>query len=104
MAVGDELQGRAVRRAGELLEEFQSKGGRPPKTTEGAHGSSENGGPKSQKEAARQAGLSPHQERQARNVAKVPEGEFEEAVESDDPPSVTELADRLLREGYAERY
>lgn len=37
-------------------------------------------------------------------MAKVPEGEFEEAVESDDPPSVTELADRLLREGYAERY
>lgn len=77
---------RAVRRMGKLLERFQQ----PPQQRlpndrdqdQGAHGQG-NGQPSSQKEAARQAGISRHQEEQARRVAKVPEQEFEGAVESD---------------------
>lgn len=93
------IQGRAVRRCGELLKEFQadreknllqnrSKGtltsGEPPPESE----------PTTQREAAERAGMSLHQERTARRVSEVPENEFEAAVESDEPPSVTALAER----------
>ncbi len=85
----DRIQARAVRRVGELLQEIPretagqkvGKGGEPP--------------PKSpRKEAAQAAGLSPDQAKQAIRVANVPEDEFEADVESDDPPTVTELAER----------
>lgn len=38
------------------------------------------------------AGLSLHQYRQAVRVANLPEAEFERLVESDDPPSIEQLA------------
>jgi len=44
--------------------------------------------------AARDAGLSDDQRKTALRVANIPEEEFEEAVESDDPPTLTELAER----------
>ena len=44
--------------------------------------------------AARAAGLSEHQTKTALRVANVPGAEFEEAVESENPPTVTELARR----------
>lgn len=81
------IQGRAVRRAGELLKTFQGPGVRTDiQPAEGAH-------PRSQRQAAASAGMSKHQEKQAVRVSKVPEPDFEAAVESDEPPTVTKLAD-----------
>jgi hypothetical protein len=45
------------------------------------------------KEVGRKAGLSPHQLKQAERVASVPDADFERQVESDKPPTVTQLAD-----------
>jgi len=87
------IRARATRRCGELMGEFQPhgpKGGRP----------STNGGreaPVSQRGAARAAGLSKDQERQARRLAAIPEQEFEEMVERDEPATLTELEQRGKR-------
>lgn len=92
------IQSRAVRRAGELLREFQQP---PEKRLPNKASAQSNGtgtevgsGPSTQREAAEQAGMSKRQETTARRVAEVPEEEFEEGVESDDPPSVSEWAER----------
>ena len=42
--------------------------------------------------------MSKDQEKTASRVANIPEEEFDAAVESDDPPSVTQLADMGRRE------
>lgn len=99
------IQARAVRRTGQLLKQFQVENGvgRPPETTVGSV--SENGAgtqPISQREAAERAGMSKHQEKQARRVAEVPEQEFEEQVESEDPPSITRLAGPKKTSGFKE--
>jgi len=80
------IQGRAIRRVGELLQELEPKrganqnirGGTPPKVTRTS--------------AARDAGLSDDQRKTALRVASVPREDFERQIESDDPPTVTELA------------
>lgn len=41
---------------------------------------------------AETAGISRHQMYQALQVANIPEEDFERLIESDDPPSVTEMA------------
>jgi hypothetical protein len=93
-ALATRIRARAVRRCGELLKTFQSNGGRPKsKTTMGAHGSF----PSTQQQAAREAGLSPHQEETAVRVANVPAADFEVIVESDHPPTITALAGAGLR-------
>lgn len=84
------IQARAIRRCGELLKEvapakgkrsdLEPGGGAPPKL--------------SRKEAASEAGLSRDQARNALRVANVPKEDFDEAVESEKPPTVTELAKR----------
>ena len=86
------IQGRAVRRCGELLKEFDGRGGDRSKRN-GADTSAP-----TQRDMAEQAGLSKRQEVTAVHVANVPKEEFEAAVESDDPPSVTKLADMGRRE------
>lgn len=90
------IQARAIRRCGELLKEIESArggnrgGGRP----------SNNGNQKegalplvSRTQAARDAGLSEHQQKTALRVANVPVQQFESAVESTTPPTVTKLAE-----------
>lgn len=81
------IQNRAIRRAGELLKQIEpSKGGRPSvKTRESAH-------PSSRTAAAEQAGLSTGQRKTALRIASVPAAEFEAAIESETPPSVTQMA------------
>ncbi len=81
----DRIQARAIRRCGELLKQFDGRG-RPSENSEGAHTIS-------QREAAAQAGLSRHQQTAAVRVANVPANDFEQAVESPAPPTVTRLAD-----------
>jgi hypothetical protein len=82
------IQGRAVRREGELLEEIEP--GKPgPKNSVGVPP------PNSGRfAAAKEAGLSKDQTVTALRVANVPAAEFEAAIESDNPPTVTELAKR----------
>jgi hypothetical protein len=48
----------------------------------------------SRAQASRDAGLSPDQTRDALRVARGPTEDFEAAMESDDAPSVTALAER----------
>jgi hypothetical protein len=85
--VADRIQARAVRRMGELLKEFPSAPGQRSDLPNLA------GGPaRSRTEAARGAGISRHQGWQAVQVANVPAPEFEAAVETDKPATVTALA------------
>jgi hypothetical protein len=87
--MADRIQARAIRRCGELLRAIPrpEQGGRPAKNGVDAY-------PVSRAQAGREAGLSRHQQREAMRVARIPEADFEAAVESDDPPTVTELAER----------
>jgi hypothetical protein len=81
------IRARAILRCGQLLKEIEVK-----------HGANQNIGgdasPKvlTRKDAAEEAGLSPDQAKDAIRVANVPAEEFERQVESDNPPTVTELA------------
>jgi hypothetical protein len=85
------IQARAMLRAGEILKEIEpSKGGPPPneETRVGADTSL------TRTQAATEIGLSHRQRNTALRIASIPPEEFEAAVESDKPPTVTELAER----------
>jgi len=85
------IKARAYRRAGEVFESIPvAKGRRPPNDGIGGDASPNF----TRKEAAKEAGMSPDQAKTAIRVNRVPADEFEEAVESDDPPTVTALAQR----------
>jgi len=87
------IRARAIRRSGELLRQIEpSKGGRPlanqrPETKD-------TGVPSSRIQAARDAGLTERQSKTALRVANVPETEFEDAVETEKPALISELAKR----------
>lgn len=85
------IRARAIRRCGELLKEIErpEQGGRPSKISE-INGATDH--PVSRRQAASDAGLSKHQQKTAIRVANVPTNHFESVVESDSPPTVTELA------------
>ena len=85
--LADRIQARAIRRAGELMRVFHAPGARTDQPSDGAV-------PRSQAEAGRQAGLSERQIKTAVRVANVPEADFEAAVESEAPPTVTALAEQ----------
>jgi hypothetical protein len=90
--MADRIQARAIRRCGELLRQIAPKSdpGRPSKNGADAD-------PISRTQAATDAGLSRGQKRTALRVANVADGPFETAVESDDPPTVTALAQQGRR-------
>ena len=83
------IRARAVRRCGELLKEIEK-------------GSGKNHGEKgrvpalsyTRKQAAANAGLSPAQAKDSIRVANVPEESFEAQLESDSPPTITNLAEQ----------
>jgi hypothetical protein len=84
------IRARAIRRCGELLRAISpGRGGQPAHSTRGRVAPSRNA-------AARDAGLSRDQKRDALRVANVPEAEFEAAVEGQ-RPTITALADRGTR-------
>jgi len=84
------IQGRAVRRAGELLKTYQADSTKNLKQHRGnGAGTSD-----TQRSAARAAGMSKRQEVTAVRVANVPHADFERAVESESPPTVTKLASK----------
>jgi len=86
--MADRIQARAIRRAGELYNQIEPDKG-------GYHGNYAQDGtvPSTRKQAATDAGLSERQRKTASRVANIPEDQFEQAVESDDPPTVTQLAE-----------
>jgi len=79
------IRARALRRAGELLQQFNKGDGRPRKNASGAEGVS-------QRRAAALAGFSERQELTAIRLANMPAQAFEAAVERDRPATITELA------------
>lgn len=85
--LADRIQARAVRRLGELLKQYDAQGQRTDQLSEGAHTKL------SQKDAAEQAGISKHQQVQAVRVANVPQDQFDKAVDSTTPATVTKLAE-----------
>jgi hypothetical protein len=82
------IRSRAIKRAGQLLKQYDGRGAH--RRTLGAQGSIA----LTQREAAAAAGMSEHQQLQAVQIASVPEDQFDTQVESNEPPTLTELADQ----------
>ncbi len=78
------IQRRALERAGELLKEYDGKGNN--QHTEGDHGKP------TQRQAADAAGFSEYQQLTAVRIASIPKSLRNELIESDDPPTLDELA------------
>ncbi len=91
--MSERIQARAVRRCSELLRQLPAKARGTGKAGVEAppHLLSERA------RAAEKAGMSRDQVVRAMRVGKIPEAEFEALVESDDPPTLTELAERGTR-------
>ncbi len=80
------IRARAIRRAGELLNQIEpGQGARDGKREAGDH-------LPLRSDAAREVGFSSHQQKQAIRIAAVPEREFERQVESPKPATLTQLA------------
>ncbi|HEV7611419.1 MAG TPA: hypothetical protein VGO37_06060 [Steroidobacteraceae bacterium] len=84
------IQLRAERRLGELLKQIPS--------ATGAHLKSTGTDTLSRKQAATDAGLSKRQQVTALRVASVPAADFDSQVDSENPPTVTQLAMQGTRE------
>lgn len=84
------IQDRAVRRCGELLKQVPPGSGAHMKT-DGADSF------QTRAEVATEAGMSERQMVTAIRVANIPEDEFVAQVESDNPPTVTALAEQGTR-------
>jgi phage N-6-adenine-methyltransferase len=81
------IQARALRRAGELLRQIgEDKGGRPKNLDGGVP-------VLTRTEAAKKAGLSERQRKNALKLAAKDEAEFNDLVESSFPPTITELVE-----------
>lgn len=87
MKMATRIRDRAIRRAGELLNQIEpGQGARESKRGEGDHT------PLHRQDAAREAGLSKHQQVQAVRIANIPREDFERQVDSDKPPTLSQLA------------
>lgn len=84
----DRIQSRAISRCGELLRQIKPVHGDKSLFVDraGAHPIV------TRESAATDAGLSAHQRKTALRVSNVPKDEFERLVESDNPPTITQLA------------
>jgi hypothetical protein len=82
------IRARAIRRCGELLKQVEKANGGQPYQKAATKGSV----PPSRKQAAKEAGLSEDQAKDAIRVANVAQDSFDTQVESDRPPTVTALA------------
>lgn len=86
------IKARATRRAGELLSQIDAA--TPGPKPELKVGDRLKFG---RSDAAREAGMSPHQQKQAVRIAAIPEPEFERQVESPKPPTLSQLAAQGVR-------
>lgn len=81
------IRARAIRRAGELLKQIEpGKTGPKPELGVGGHTQL------TREDAAREAGMSKHQQVQATRIANVPEREFEKQIEAPKPPTLSQIA------------
>jgi hypothetical protein len=80
------IRARAIRRCGELLKQFDGRGGDRSKS-----GDAPTFAP-TQREAAERAGISRDQQVTAVRVANVPAEDFEQQIESPKPPTISQLA------------
>ncbi len=85
---GLRIQARAVRRAGELLKQFNAAGTRNDQPI--AHKDKR----LTQRQAAERYGISPKRERTAIRVANILDEDFEAAVDSEHPSTVTALTEQ----------
>ncbi len=85
--LADRIQARAVRRCGELLKQYDARGGDRSKSAVAPTFAP------SRQQVATDAGMSRHQQVTAVRVANVPLATFEEAVEAEAPLTVTKLAE-----------
>lgn len=81
------IRARAIRRAGELLKQIEPAHGANQNINKG-----ERTNVLTRESAAREAGMSKHQQIQATRIANVPEREFQKQVEADKPPTLSQLA------------
>lgn len=84
------ITNRATRRCGELLKQFDARGGDQYHKDETVV---DHSFVLSQNEVAKDAGLSQYQQAIAIRIANIPEDKFNELVESDNVPTMTKLAD-----------
>jgi hypothetical protein len=83
------IHGRAIKRCGELVHEFEAnKGGRPSKEKPG-RAPSQVSDPPTRTEAADAAGLSEWQRKTALRVANIPDAEFEAMIEQSPTPYIS---------------
>jgi len=98
MDTATRIKARAIRRCGEILKEMKkSQGERTDRPKGGAP-------PRSRRARAQAAGLSRDQERDALRVASIPQKDFERAVESNSPPTLTALSEAGKREAANREY
>jgi len=92
------IQARAIRRCGELLKQIE--GGSTAHRRRVAPDPSTS----TRKGSAYSAGLSDRERKTAIRIANVPKADFERAVESNSPPSLTELSEAGKREAANREY
>lgn len=88
MKMATRIKVRAVRRAGELLQQIEPATGTTKKEGDRLF---------SRSDAAREAGMSEHQQKQAGRIASVSEQDFEAQVESEKPPTLSQLAQQGIK-------
>lgn len=90
MKMATRIRDRAIRRAGELLKQIEPQQGKRTDVEP-------SGGAPTRLEVAKDAGMSRDQMHTALRVASVPQQDFERQVESNNPPTVTKLAQQGTR-------
>jgi len=93
LKMAQRIKARATRRAGELLQQIEPQQGQRSdvEPRAGDH-------PKlTRSDAARDAGYSPHQQKQAQRIASVPQDQFDAQVESVKPPTLSQLAQQGIK-------
>lgn len=84
------IRARAIRRAGELLRQIEPRPGARTDIEPDAAADTRS-------DAAREAGMSKRQQNTATRIANVPEADFEAQVESDRPPTLSQLAQQGIK-------
>lgn len=92
LLMAQRIKARAVRRAGELLAQIEPARGANQNIQEGTRPNVD-----TRSDAARDAGFSSHQQKQAVRIAAVPARDFERQVESPKPPTLTALAQQGIK-------
>jgi hypothetical protein len=85
------IRARAIRRCGELLKEVEKASNQHDAAQKSARAG---GVPSSRKSTAADAGMSERQAKTAIRVANVPQEVFTDQVESNNPPTITKLAEQ----------